>query len=1222
LIARGSFGVGAAVRRCRWRSSLWTAVFFYCAFFASAAAASAAAPPYRYEEAQSKALNKAAPGEAFAAPFGLSFDSAGNLFVADTSGHEGAGVIDKFDSEDAFQAQLGAATLTGNFTNGVAVSDESGHVYVGDSNFSEVFVLDEAGVELSQWTGANTLAKSFGEGCCFVYTAVDNSPSASEGEIYVSTTQEAGKVYVFEAQGEDKEEGKFVRELEAPEGFEFGEGDGLGINQANGQVYVADTRHKVVDRFSAEGTYEASTQIKGISPSQPFAEPVAVAVDPATGNVFVVDRKQDHVAVIDEFGPSGELLTQIKETGEGEVLQRPVALAVQQSGPNAGELYVTDAGKKAIDVFAKENPEAPAIEAVGVQGLSGDRVSFLAEIDPHGSPTEYRFEYGRCATPTTCPESPYEHRVPEPDALLGFEDFKGHSSAPFQVKGLSASSTYHVRAIAHNALGEVIGEERMFTTQGPGGTLSLPDERSWELVSPPDKHAGVLSPQPGEGVIEAAADGGAIAYLANAPTEAAPEGYAGEVQVLSQRSASAWSSRDIASPHVGGTGSAAGVAPEYRLFAEDLSAAVLQPFGLFNPEVSAEASEQTPYLRTLGACTSNCYRPLVTAEAGFANVPAGTGFGEELLCEEDNGVAPKPLPVCGPRAQGASPDASHVVLRSAAPLSEGLPRNELYEWAGGQLKLVSVLAANEAGEELPAPTGPFIGEPLLGTGFGLSGPSARRAISSDGSRVFWESEATLYMRETAKGETLQVDAAEAGCPESECSGGAGRFEIASADGSRVFFTDKRRLTNDAGAEVGVPDLYECRIFTNGEGKLACQTTDLTPSEGGESAFVQGAVFGASEDGSTVYFVADGVLAGSGATRGNCKGNAEEQPSSTRCNLYELREGKAKLIAVLSGADAVDWTRAIENQPTRVSPSGRWLSFMSSLSLTGYDNHDAVSGRLDAEIFVYDAATEELSCASCDPSGARPAGIEYGQLESRESLALPATRGEWENKGWVAALPPHTDAIGPSRPSYQPRYLSDSGRLFFNSLDALVPEDVNATGDVYEHEPAGVGSCTQSGGCVSLISSGESPEASAFLDASESGDDVFILTAQRLTRGDVDSREDIYDAHVCSAVSPCLEPSAETPPACITESSCKAAPAPQPPAFGAPASETFQGPRNPAPPPAVKVKAPTRAERLAKALKSCRKRHPHARKRRVACERGARAKYAAKPKKTAKKKGQR
>src|SRR5664280_437074 len=54
-----------------------------------------------------------------------------------------------------------------------------------------------------------------------------------------------------------------------------------------------------------------------------------------------------------------------------------------------------------------------------------------------------------------------------------------------------------------------------------------------------------------------------------------------------------------------------------------------------------------------------------------------------------------------------------------------------------------------------------------------------------------------------------------------------------------------------------------------------------------------------------------------------------------------------------------------------------------------------------------------------------------------------------------------------------------------------------------------------GGCVALISSGSSSHESAFLDASESGDDVFILTTAQLGGADTDKSYDVYDAHVCS-----------------------------------------------------------------------------------------------------------
>ena len=70
--------------------------------------------------------------------------------------------------------------------------------------------------------------------------------------------------------------------------------------------------------------------------------------------------------------------------------------------------------------------------------------------------------------------------------------------------------------------------------------------------------------------------------------------------------------------------------------------------------------------------------------------------------------------------------------------------------------------------------------------------------------------------------------------------------------------------------------------------------------------------------------------------------------------------------------------------SRVSPDGRYLAFMSERSLTGYDNRDAVSGQPDEEeVYLYDASTGHLACASCNPTGARPVGIStIGSLRNR------------------------------------------------------------------------------------------------------------------------------------------------------------------------------------------------------------------------------------------------
>jgi hypothetical protein len=176
-------------------------------------------------------------------------------------------------------------------------------------------------------------------------------------------------------------------------------------------------------------------------------------------------------------------------------------------------------------------------------------------------------------------------------------------------------------------------------------------------------------------------------------------------------------------------------------------------------------------------------------------------------------------------------------------------------------------------------------------------------------------------------------------------------------------------------------------------------------------------------------------------------------------------------------------------------------------------------------------------------------------------------------------------------------------------------------DVYQYEPEGVGSCTPANatfsagtdGCVGLISSGISSNESAFMDASETGDDVFFLSTEKLVSQDSNTDLNVYDAHVCSSASPCPA-SLTSPPACTTADACRAAPSPQPSIFGAPPSATFSGAGNLSPGGGsvsgspVKPKTLTRAQKLARALKACRARKA---KRRATCERQARARFTVK-----------
>ena len=120
--------------------------------------------------------------------------------------------------------------------------------------------------------------------------------------------------------------------------------------------------------------------------------------------------------------------------------------------------------------------------------------------------------------------------------------------------------------------------------------------------------------------------------------------------------------------------------------------------------------------------------------------------------------------------------------------------------------------------------------------------------------------------------------------------------------------------------------------------------------------------------------------------------------------------------------------------------------MSQASPTGYDNRDRATGGPVAEVYLYDAPARRLVCASCEPSGARPVGFEYHPLEPGSGGLVGGGRETWIDAGLVAANVPGWTQLRTASPvnsRHQPRYLSNSGRLFFNSGDASSPRTPTA-----------------------------------------------------------------------------------------------------------------------------------------------------------------------------------
>ncbi len=844
------------------------------------------------------------------------------------------------------------------------------------------------------------------------------------------------------------------------------------------------------------------------------------------------------------------------------------------------------------------------IESESAAEVTATGATLQTEINPLGHETTYYFQYGleSCkADPSSCAKAPAS------GIDVGSSESGQSSSVPLQ--GLAPDTTYHYRVLATNSLGTAEGAEHELTTQPASSAFTLPDGRAWELVSPRDGHGIPIeaATRQGEAVL-ASEDGNAFTYVADGPIGEEVRGNRAPAaqQIISRRNAEGWSSEDVATPSSEVTGvnpKDSSPAHEYLFFTPDLSLAMVEPYAstaLAEPPLAPGVSQETMYVRNNKA---GSYLPLVTE----ANVTPGTIFGRNI------------------GFLSATSDLSHVVLKSTVPLEKGAPPKGLYEWSGGQLQLVSLPPGNV---QVPAAV-----EPQLG----WDDKVLAHAVSNNGTRVIWSvpdnnlETGHLYMWDAATEKSLQLDKAEEGVAEPE---GAAEFQAASSDGSRVFFTDKERLTPESTAEPGArneagkPDLYECEVIEVA-GEPACTLTDLTVDRNEEeAAAVQGFVLGTSEDGSTVYLVAKGVLA-------NNENANRESAEPHKDNLYELHyesrdmHWSTTFIAALSSEDSSEWGVRVNPQngtpevtspvavTARVSPNGEYLTFMSSSSLTGYDNADEKSGEPDEEVYLYNAGAQGLTCVSCNPTGARPIGVFDTEEKGKEGFGLRVDPYHIWTGHWLAGSIPGWMAQSRLSALYQSRYLSNEGRLFFDSPDDLVPRASDGKENVYEYEPGGVGSCeVGAGGCVSLISSGESGQESVFLEATPSGNDVFFLTDSQLVPEGAGGEFHVYDARVCSPDAPCLTPPLASTP-CQSVNECRPATVTLPAAIGPSGSATAAGVEAKQQVKGVTISSPplTRAQMLAKALKMCKQQHRYSKKKREACEVHARKLYRAKAKKS-------
>jgi hypothetical protein len=1140
------------------------------------------------------AADSALPGDVYVADSQNNrvdeFDAYGDFIRAWGWGvKDGAPELQTCSGESGCQRGI-AGSGTGQFDSPEAIAvDNAGHVYVVDEANRRVQKFSPEGAfilmfgrEVDQTTGGDVCTATSGDlcgpgvvgtgagqlGATFYGGKLATSPSGET--VYLG---DQGRIQEWNGDGTYEGEITFASIHSSEPGFpEVGTAGALEVGPSTGNLYL------ILEQQSGPSerpVYELTPAGEPTGTTFATERGSVVAVSQA-GDVYVVEPpdifESNSTSKIIHYSPSGiaeEPFDVVDEEEGSSIFGVAVDEAcgtediyaahfLPQSVPTGSYLNIFgNAPNPGLCAPAKAAPTVTAQYALSV-GTSTASVDAL--INPHRElDTTYYVEYG--ASPCTqggCQSLPLPPGAPLTTEAVG----EPVPSAPIELSGLAAGTTYHYRFVAQSSGGGPVygidpdgsgpgeanfaeGGESTFTTyrgaiaQGcPSGSFRselealLPDCRAYEMVSPVDKEGGDIVALEGtatnapsvlnqsEPLGEKVAYG---TYRAFGGSESSP--YTAEY--VATRTTSGWSSHPVSPPRGQSLFfPAQSTYAEFKLFSPDLCTSWM--VSLAEPPLAPGAPRgfSDVYRRHDEQCGGQrTYEPLNTTE------PAEKGELE---------------------VQGVAQDGSVTAFTSTRALTPEATesRVQLYVSGGGVERFACVLPGGIAWTG-SCTAGWAEGEPGNASAAGLF----KGALSSAGSSLIWTAgigEAPIYLRRNPASTKLECSGATAPCtvPVShageEASGtSSSRYWAASADGGRVLYT-----TGTLGS--GEADLYEFEVEGTATRKIA-----------GE---VQG-LMGASADARRIYLVSEEDLDGSGPAAGG------------QSNLYFYEGGSFKFIGVLTAGDVATagvGISPLQGSPlrhvARVSPDGLHAAFQATAPLTGYDSIDAISGKVDTEVYLYDAGTGRLICASCNPSGARPHGgtVVQGNTHYQASGLLPP----FENSLYAANV------------------LEGNGhRLFFESIDGLVPQDANGQRDVYEWEAPGTGGCattdasysTPAEGCIDLISSGTSPGPAVIADVSASGNDIFFTTLAGLVPGDP-GQVDLYDARVDGGF-----PSPPATTECQGEACQPATPAPP---EQSPASSSYRGVGNLTTRPGCKQAKKANKRRCVRHHRHRRHRHAH------------------------------
>jgi hypothetical protein len=701
-------------------------------------------------------------------------------------------------------------------------------------------------------------------------------------------------------------------------------------------------------------------------------------------------------------------------TTTGNVKVTPVAISgLQPGGTYHFRIVATNAVGKSFgpdEVLTTAN--APAITNLSSRNVKANSAELTAIINPQGGDTAYHFEYGLTTD--------YGTSVPIPDEDIGAGNTDVSVSA--LLSDLTSGITYHFRVVAQSPYGAAVSGDQTFGFYPPAcpnshlrqetGSNNLPDCRAYELASPSNSGGATIFPTagPSTGYATSPAHIAFAAGLGKIPGSGDPINSAGDLYV-STRTSNGWYTKYIGLA-ANETLEMGGPPESYRTAVWDhgtieaqrgvLSSPNMDRILNYNdeppggyPGIEVPPPSNAPYVWDSSTNTQVARWPTNLAEVEH---------GEEFIG----------TPI-------ASADFTHFVFSSDTVFAQGGEAVTITHKSGnggfipccaapiydnntvtGTVKHISVKEDKETS---------FIGIPLYASTDGSNIVMAETANTS----IFVET--PLFVWVSAVGHTYDI------APEHNV-----RFEGATADGKTVYLSSTQQLTADdhdgsrdlfMWQESNPKELTRISVGSGGAGDSDSCSVSWTGGCGIETISVKlkrfeiGANYPDVLNGQGGNGVTDSPIA---SKSGDIYFESPEQLDGAKgevgqVNLYVYRHGEVKFVTKLNNTklctEIPPENRCSDGPIARmqVTPDGKYAGFITPSRVTSYDN----AGK--AEMYRYSAASGQLICVSCLPSGKQPTADVYG---SQNGL-----------------------------------FLIDDGRIGFSTNDALVSQDTDEGNDTYE-----------------------------------------------------------------------------------------------------------------------------------------------------------------------------